>query len=154
MDSTGIFDPSLAMIGDNTVQVTVSEGGCSYDTTLVITVVPTPIALFDVAGTPCIDSTLQVVFSGDAISGADFQWEFDGAEIVSGALPYDFDIRWNTPGAVSYTHLDVYKRQLVASGLDSIVWLTGDIANPTHILLSMSGEAVSYTHLDVYKRQV
>ena len=103
VDSTGIFDPSLAMIGDNTVQVTVSEGGCSYDTTLVITVVPTPIALFDVAGTPCIDSTLQVVFSGDAISGADFQWEFDGAEIVSGALPYDFDIRWNTPGAHAVT---------------------------------------------------
>ncbi|HSF88407.1 MAG TPA: hypothetical protein VLA46_03260, partial [Saprospiraceae bacterium] len=32
---------------------------------------------------------------------------------------------------------------LVASGLDSIVWLTGDIANPTHILLSMSGEAIT-----------
>lgn len=32
---------------------------------------------------------------------------------------------------------------LVASGIDSIVWLTGDIANPTHILLSMTGEAIT-----------
>lgn len=32
---------------------------------------------------------------------------------------------------------------LVSSGLDSIVWLTGDIANPTHILLAMTGEAIT-----------
>ena len=50
----------------------------------------------------------------------------------------------NTPdrlGAVSYTHLDVYKRQLVKTApvLDS--WGVG------------SPRSVSYTHLDVYKRQ-
>ncbi|MDX1408664.1 MAG: SprB repeat-containing protein, partial [Saprospiraceae bacterium] len=32
---------------------------------------------------------------------------------------------------------------LVASGLDSIVWLTGDINNPDQILLQMSGEAIT-----------
>jgi len=32
---------------------------------------------------------------------------------------------------------------LVSSGIDSIVWLTGDIANPDHILLSLSGEAIT-----------
>ena len=32
---------------------------------------------------------------------------------------------------------------LVSSGLDSIVWLTGDIANPTHILMAMTGEAIT-----------
>jgi hypothetical protein len=32
---------------------------------------------------------------------------------------------------------------LVSTGIDSIVWLTGDIANPTQILLSMSGEAIT-----------
>ena len=55
--------------------------------------------------------------------------------------------------AVSYTHLDVYKRQ--------------DLRNPIAIIqgyaqylqLSLSGDkisrekTVSYTHLDVYKRQ-
>lgn len=32
---------------------------------------------------------------------------------------------------------------LVSSGLDSIVWLTGDIANPTQILLGLTGEAIT-----------
>ena len=32
---------------------------------------------------------------------------------------------------------------LVSSGLDSILWLTGDIANPTQLLLAMTGEAIT-----------
>ena len=32
---------------------------------------------------------------------------------------------------------------LVSSGLDSIVWYTGDIANPAQILLAMTGEAIT-----------
>ncbi len=32
---------------------------------------------------------------------------------------------------------------VVASGIDSIVWLTGDIANPTHILLDLGGSAIT-----------
>ena len=32
---------------------------------------------------------------------------------------------------------------LISSGLDSIVWLTGDITNPTEIVLSLTGEAIT-----------
>ena len=32
---------------------------------------------------------------------------------------------------------------LVSSGIDSIVWLTGDIADPTNILMSLTGEAIT-----------
>ncbi|HZV70897.1 MAG TPA: gliding motility-associated C-terminal domain-containing protein [Saprospiraceae bacterium] len=32
---------------------------------------------------------------------------------------------------------------LVSSGIDSIVWLTGDITDPDHILLSLTGEAIT-----------
>ena len=47
--------------------------------------------------------------------------------------------------AVSYTHLDVYKRQWLFSGEP------GDFTRPENRLIGI--EAVSYTHLDVYKRQ-
>ena len=46
--------------------------------------------------------------------------------------------------AVSYTHLDVYKRQV------------SDLEQLRQLLLHFDGcplKAVSYTHLDVYKRQ-
>ena len=48
---------------------------------------------------------------------------------------------------VSYTHLDVYKRQdtyRVLTAVDSALMVI-DVAKGV--------EAVSYTHLDVYKRQ-
>ena len=56
-----------------------------------------------------------------------------------------------TSKPVSYTHLDVYKRQgktvcfLVSGGLSAGRLFCGTCRR---------GEAVSYTHLDVYKRQI
>ena len=47
---------------------------------------------------------------------------------------------------VSYTHLDVYKRQVVQSLLDGVL--------PKLIPLLITLGSVSYTHLDVYKRQI
>ena len=56
-------------------------------------------------------------------------------------------------GTVSYTHLDVYKRQAIGGSSGSISSGLDDVAD------SASGAAkkmkpVSYTHLDVYKRQL
>ena len=55
--------------------------------------------------------------------------------------------------AVSYTHLDVYKRQLLVSAL-----VLKAVSGATHEsmmgVISIGGViSVSYTHLDVYKRQ-
>ena len=51
--------------------------------------------------------------------------------------------------AVSYTHLDVYKRQVYGSWSGGIFLL--EIDKTTGLVIHP--EAVSYTHLDVYKRQ-
>ena len=56
--------------------------------------------------------------------------------------------------AVSYTHLDVYKRQGLGTG-QGVPRLNADKAH--WLCRSRPDEgvgAVSYTHLDVYKRQV
>ena len=59
---------------------------------------------------------------------------------------------------VSYTHLDVYKRQDKISGrltaVASLVALRDHICSLTfNIRYPITMKAVSYTHLDVYKRQ-
>ena len=46
--------------------------------------------------------------------------------------------------SVSYTHLDVYKRQELMSGIKQFEC----------IRIFLNSYTVSYTHLDVYKRQV
>ena len=74
----------------------------------------------------------------------------------------------NTPGPVSYTHLDVYKRQEYAhvqqpsaqlEDPDATVLTTALIEGGAEFVGELiSGSVsyrhpVSYTHLDVYKRQ-
>ena len=49
---------------------------------------------------------------------------------------------------VSYTHLDVYKRQIVSSGFCQNLKPSGNN------LFIQYMKPVSYTHLDVYKRQI
>ena len=57
--------------------------------------------------------------------------------------------------AVSYTHLDVYKRQASESPTASKV-IKGQLASSTLLtgMVKAQSEPVSYTHLDVYKRQL
>ena len=57
--------------------------------------------------------------------------------------------------AVSYTHLDVYKRQVVATVGCMVHPINGDAfeIKKAKIRGEESEGTVSYTHLDVYKRQ-
>ena len=57
----------------------------------------------------------------------------------------------NTGATVSYTHLDVYKRQVLKEAKSAVV-LRGT-KEKQNVFTDASGAPVSYTHLDVYKRQ-
>ena len=56
--------------------------------------------------------------------------------------------------AVSYTHLDVYKRQVTVllTELNKVCFSDKRLPSCEHI--QIYSKPVSYTHLDVYKRQV
>ena len=57
-------------------------------------------------------------------------------------------------GSVSYTHLDVYKRQ-DEDNISMNMWMKGAPERKVFSALSpMTEGSVSYTHLDVYKRQI
>ena len=69
-------------------------------------------------------------------------------------------LAWADVRAVSYTHLDVYKRQLRERAHRLVIDLeelptTGSFDRPDTLgrQESLGCLAVSYTHLDVYKRQ-
>ena len=67
------------------------------------------------------------------------------------------------PGAVSYTHLDVYKRQSLLTAISYLERIFETIDEPVAVkdepdaveMPPITGKvtSVSYTHLDVYKRQ-
>ena len=54
---------------------------------------------------------------------------------------------------VSYTHLDVYKRQADGTGATGLVDHVDRLAKVFFGFLGQGTQPVSYTHLDVYKRQ-
>ena len=76
-------------------------------------------------------------------------------------------IIWHRPKPVSSTHLDVYKRQLLAGDAVGLQHVLYDVVRHAQLFRADKHEpdvlaaghgldegAVSYTHLDVYKRQV
>ena len=75
-------------------------------------------------------------------------------------LAHDLMVRNGRSGAVSYTHLEVYKRQIFVSRRNAapiVVYAATEEDFPAREELEAIQrgiEAVSYTHLDVYKRQV
>lgn len=94
----GIFDPALAGPGTANVFVTVDADGCVYQSFLDIQVLQQPDATFEVSGTPCLDSSLHVTFTGQAFGNSEWNWELDGGTVVSGSLPLDFSVQWPSPG--------------------------------------------------------
>ena len=93
----------------------------------------------------------SVVFSGDTALSPNLVKLARGADIlvheaidpawvdhIVGPKP------WDARQPVSYTHLDVYKRQVQAKAT---------MPKPSFSRSSVRPASVSYTHLDVYKRQ-
>ena len=54
---------------------------------------------------------------------------------------------------VSYTHLDVYKRQHNCLCRDDLHFAVDPFGHLMKLMAAYRAEPVSYTHLDVYKRQ-
>ena len=93
----------------------------------------------------------------------------DGESIILGRDPTQVELIFHCQRAVSYTHLDVYKRQAMLYAVNiamKAVIYTDYGMSPSGIpmiidMMSMSvclftyalAMAVSYTHLDVYQRQ-
>ena len=128
-DDSGVFDPSLAIPGDNVVYVHVQSGGCSYDTSAVIEVQTVPIAAFDISGVPCEDSVYQVSFSGTASAGAMFNWNLDGANIIGGNYPMQFDVAWSIEGNYVLS-LSIDDNGCVSQLANSPVTINGPLESP------------------------
>ena len=100
---------------------------------------------------------------GDTDGGSGLKLDFDVVIIVLRQERTVNDIAeislMIVPIPVSYTHLDVYKRQVLLCGPLCLTQLAPHIAGQVFVGCYIMGSAVflqpvSYTHLDVYKRQI
>lgn len=99
----GLFSPSQAGVGNHWVYYTFREKGCNYVDSLLIDIRPQPLALFDADSPICLGQEIRLNFTGSATGLAVFNWNLDGATILSGAGSATPIIRWNSPGTKRLT---------------------------------------------------
>ncbi|MEL6841761.1 MAG: PKD domain-containing protein, partial [Bacteroidota bacterium] len=77
----------------------VDAAGCLFSGSVTVNVIPTPSANFSFANpSVCADDTISVLFTGNALPGATFNWNFGSASYVSGGGPGPVDLSWNAAG--------------------------------------------------------
>lgn len=94
----GVFDPIDAGIGLHQVFFDYDENNCSYQGSTTIDVRQTPVATFSAPDSICIDGIADVVFTGTANPNAIYNWNFDGAIIISGSVEGPYQLSWTSPG--------------------------------------------------------
>ncbi|MCK5847376.1 MAG: PKD domain-containing protein, partial [Bacteroidales bacterium] len=66
-----------------------------------ITVFPVPTASFNLANEVCSSDTIQIQYLGSASAGAFYNWNFNGATVLSGTGQGPYEIQWLNAGAKS-----------------------------------------------------
>lgn len=94
----GLFDPAAAGIGQHVITVTYVEGLCEVQETMIITVVESPVAAFNLENQICIDGFGTITFQGNAGLDATFNWDFDGGTATPGTGPGPHEVSWPIGG--------------------------------------------------------
>ncbi|MCC6727672.1 MAG: gliding motility-associated C-terminal domain-containing protein [Saprospiraceae bacterium] len=94
----GTFNPSLASLGANTINVTYSENGCPATNSTVIEVFQTPTASISATTPVCrVGSGSTVTFTAPS-AGMNFTWDFGGGFGAPGTGAGPQNVTWGTSG--------------------------------------------------------
>jgi gliding motility-associated-like protein len=99
----GIFDPTVAMVGNHVISYTYQQGNCTYNSSLTIIVNPQPTADFTVESPICVDGTSTITFTGSAGAMATYDWNFGDGTVVSGMDAGPYEISFPTSGTKTIT---------------------------------------------------
>lgn len=97
-DQEGLFDPKLAGTGIHEIVYAYREKACNYYDTIYVEVRPQPFADFTASNPLCVNETGDIQFTGTATALGEYQWNLDGATIISGAGTSNLEVSWSTSG--------------------------------------------------------
>ena len=80
-----------------------SPDGCVTTEDVTVTVVPEPSAAFSLPAQVCAGQPLDVAYTGDALPGATFSWDFGGATVLAGSGAGPYQLSWSSGGTPDVT---------------------------------------------------
>ncbi|MEL6987639.1 MAG: hypothetical protein AAGK97_07380, partial [Bacteroidota bacterium] len=93
-------DWSNSMSGGDVCVLTQNDCGESAEICLPVTIVQEPTATFTMPQTACIEDAVTITYSGNAPANATYNWNFSGADIISGGTGQGpHQVRW--PGGTT-----------------------------------------------------
>jgi len=98
VSNTGVFDPAAASLGTNVITVQYTDGTCSYTGSTQIVVNQMPTADFVVSTGNCVGENAIILYNGSASNNANFNWNFGGGNVVSGANAGPYELSFFSPG--------------------------------------------------------
>ncbi|MEM6878652.1 MAG: hypothetical protein AAF544_08845, partial [Bacteroidota bacterium] len=105
--SGNVFTPSAAGLGNHVIIATVTDEGCAFSDTLIVSVLASPTAGFSISqDTICQSELIEVTFDGLVSSTANYDWDFGGASILSGTSAGPYELFVTDPGTF-YIQLSV-----------------------------------------------
>ena len=84
--------------GNYQVSITDANGCVGVSTNNTIVVYQTPTSDFSLAPNICSSDTAQIQYTGTGTAGAFYNWNFDGATVLSGTSQGPYGVQWNTAG--------------------------------------------------------
>ncbi len=102
VNQTGIFDATVAGVGEHEIILEYNVLNCFEYDTILMTVLPTPIASFNTQDVICVSDTFFIEFDGTYDQAATFNWDLDGGNI-SGDFPGPYKVWYNSAGTFDIT---------------------------------------------------
>lgn len=96
--------------GEKNVSLAVTQNGCSVSMNKTVTVTQTPNSYFYLSNySICGEGTVKVHYYGNGDDGSTYNWDFDGAEVISGEGKGPYEITWNNNYGQKVISLNVSK---------------------------------------------
>lgn len=143
----GPYDIQWGTAGNDQIELIVTENGCSDTSLLAVLINPIPTADFIVPAAACTGEDINVNYTGTASPSANYVWDFNGANIVSGSGQGGYTINWST-GANYSVSLIVTENGCTSPPINMPVAITQIPVvsiSPVPALCEGSNEVVSFT---------
>jgi gliding motility-associated-like protein len=145
---TGLWLTGLQQVGaPNTIILTWSEDVCSVSDTLAFELFEIPSATFTADSAICVAGTANISYTGNADASANFNWDFDGATVISGTGVGPYELQWPAAGTYSIS-LEVTENGCVSESVTHAVLVEPEL-EPLIISCESFLSSVEFSWLEI-----